>query len=61
VAIVGIFDFLRIADAVISNQSEFVGVKREGLLFVSVVYWLFAFAMSKYSQRLERRVGLGER
>ncbi len=61
VAIVGIFDFLRIADAVISNQSEFLGVKREGLLFASAVYWLFAFAMSKYSQRLERRVGLGER
>ena len=61
IAIVGGFDFLRIANSVIPNQSEFLGAKREGLLFVSVVYWVFAFSMSKYSQRLERRVGLGER
>ena len=61
IAIVGGFDFLRIANSVISSQSEFLGVKREGLLFVSLIYWVFAFAMSKFSQRLERRVGLGER
>ena len=60
-AIIGIFDFLRIANSVIPNQTEFLGVRREGLLFVSVVYWVVAFAMSKYSQRLEQRVGLGER
>ena len=60
-AIVGIFDFLRIADKVISAQSEFLGVKREGLLFVSFVYWLFAYNMSKHSQRLEKRLGVGER
>ena len=60
-AIVGIFDFLRIANSVISAQSEFLGVKREGLLFVSVIYWVFAYNMSKHSQRLEKRLGVGER
>ena len=60
-AIIGMFDFLRMANSVIPNQSQFLGVRREGLLFVSVVYWAVAFAMSKYSQRLERRVGLGQR
>ena len=60
-AIIGLFDFLRMANSVIPNQSQFLGVRREGLLFVSVVYWAVAFAMSKYSQRLERRVGLGQR
>ncbi len=60
-AVVGIFDFLRIADKVISAQSEFLGVKREGLLFVSFIYWIFAYNMSKYSQRLEKRLGVGER
>ena len=60
-AIVGIFDFLRIADKVISAQSEFLGVKREGLLFVSFIYWIFAYNMSKHSQRLEKRLGVGER
>ena len=60
-AVVGIFDFLRIADKVISAQSEFLGVKREGLLFVSFIYWIFAYNMSKHSQRLEKRLGVGER
>ena len=60
-AIIGLFDFLRMANSVIPNQSQFLGVRRENLLFVSVVYWVVAFAMSKYSQRLERRVGLGQR
>ena len=60
-AVVGIFDFLRIADKVISAQSEFIGVKREGLLFVSAIYWVFAYNMSKHSQRLEKRLGVGER
>lgn len=60
-AIIGVFDFLRIANSVVSNQTEFLGVRREGLLFVSAVYWIVAFTMSKYSQRLERRVGLGQR
>lgn len=61
IAIVGGFDLLRIANNVIPAQSEYLGVKIEGLLFVSAVYWILAFSMSKYSQRLERRVGLGER
>ena len=60
-AIIGLFDFLRMANSVIPNQSQFLGVRREGLLFVSVVYWVVAFGMSKYSQRLEQRVGLGQR
>ena len=61
IAIVGGFDFLRIADNIIPSQTEFVGSRREALLFVSVVYWLVAFSMSKYSQRLEQRLGLGKR
>ncbi len=60
-AVIGIFDFLFLANRAIPSQSEFLGVKREGLLFVSIVYWIFAFSMSKYSQRLERRLGVGER
>ena len=60
-AVAGMFDFLRIADKVISAQSEFLGVKREGLLFVSFIYWIFAYNMSKHSQRLEKRLGVGER
>lgn len=60
-AIIGLFDFLRVANSVIPAQSEFMGVKREGILLVAVIYFFFNFVISKYSQRLERRVGLGER
>ena len=61
VAIIGAYDILRIANNVVPAQTEFLGVKREGLLLVSVLYFIVAFSMSKYSQRLEERVGLGER
>ena len=61
VAIIGAYDILRIANNVVPAQTEFLGVKREGLLLVSVIYFIVAFSMSKYSQRLEERVGLGER
>ncbi|MCP3933995.1 MAG: amino acid ABC transporter permease [Actinomycetia bacterium] len=63
-AIVGIFDFLRIANNVVPNQSSpinFVGHKREGLLFVSLIYWIGSYAMSKYSQKLEKKLGVGSR
>ena len=60
-AVIGIFDLLRMANSVIPAQTAFLGVKREGLLFVCVVYWIFAYNMSKHSQRLEKRLGVGER
>ncbi|WP_419946910.1 amino acid ABC transporter permease [Candidatus Poriferisodalis sp.] len=60
-AIIGVFDLLRMANSVIPAQTQFLGIKREGLLFVSLVYWVFAYTLSKQSQRLERRLGVGER
>ena len=60
-AVIGIFDLLRVANSAIPAQTQFLGVKREGLLFVSAVYWIFAYSMSKHSQRLEKRLGVGER
>jgi|GEM_PF-39079 len=60
-SIVGIIDFLRVANSSIPGQTDFVGVKREGLLFVCLIYWIGSYAMSKYSQRLEKQLGVGER
>ena len=60
-AIIGVFDLLRMANSAIPAQTQFLGIKREGLLFVSLVYWIFAYTLSKQSQRLERRLGVGER
>jgi general L-amino acid transport system permease protein len=61
ILIIGSLDLLLIARNAIPNQTEFLGIKKEGLLIVSVLYFIGAFAMSKYSQKLERRLGVGER
>jgi general L-amino acid transport system permease protein len=60
-AIIGLFDFLRIANSVIPNQTEFLGAKREALLFISLIYWIFTFSLSRASLRLEKKLGVGER
>ena len=61
VAIIGLFDFLFIADKVIPAQTIFLGVKLENLLFIALVYWMFTFSFSRASLRIERKLGLGER
>jgi len=38
-----------------------MGSARESLLFVVPIYWIFCYTISKASQRIEQRTGLGER
>lgn len=61
VAIIGLADFLRIARDVAPNQPEFLGSQQESLLFALAVYWVFSFSVSRGSQRLEKKLGVGER
>jgi len=61
VLIIGLFDLLFIARNVIPNTSDFVGTGRENLMVASFIYWVGAYSMSKASQRVERKLGLGER
>ena len=61
VAIIGLFDFLYIANRVIPAQTIFLGIKLENIVFISAVYWLFTFSFSRASLRIEKKVGLGER
>jgi His/Glu/Gln/Arg/opine family amino acid ABC transporter permease subunit len=60
IAIVGGFDLLRIADKTIPAQTDFIGQKRPALLFISLVYWVFAYSMSRASRNLEHRLGVGQ-
>jgi general L-amino acid transport system permease protein len=60
VAIVGLFDLLGIATAVLA-QPEFLGRQREVYLFIALIYWVFSYAMSYASRRLEIALGVGER
>lgn len=54
--IIGITEFLGVRE-IIHAQPDFRGVSiAETLVFVAIGYWAFSFAMSRESQRLERRL-----
>jgi general L-amino acid transport system permease protein len=59
--IIGITEFLNVRDLV-HAQDDFRGFGiAETLTFIAFGYWAFSFAMSRESQRLERRLGVGQR
>ena len=60
IAVLGILDLLSVARRAPSNL-EFIGRQKEALLSAALLFWVFAFSMSRWSQRLERRLGVGER
>ena len=62
VAIVGLLELLGVAQA-ITQQPAFAGqgLLMETLLFASLIFWVGSFTMSRESQRLEKRLGVGER
>ncbi len=43
-----------------SAQSEFLGRFTEIMLFVALIYWIFAFSMTQVSKRLEEVLGEGK-
>ncbi len=61
VAIIGAFDILNVARNTIPNQPAFLGHSIAPLLFISGVYWIFAYSMSRASRSLETKLGVGDR
>jgi general L-amino acid transport system permease protein len=61
-AAMGLFEVLRIAQA-ITTQGEFAGqnLLPETLGFVALLFWVGSYTMSRESQRIERRLGVGQR
>jgi general L-amino acid transport system permease protein len=61
-AAMGLFELLDVGQ-VISRQGAFAGqaLLPESLGFVGLLFWLGSYTMSRESQRLERRLGVGER
>ena len=53
VLIVGLFDLLGIVQAA-TTDSEWLGYSTEGYVFCGIIYWVFCFGMSKYSQKMEK-------
>ncbi|MFA9559680.1 amino acid ABC transporter permease [Evansella sp. AB-rgal1] len=60
VTIIGIIDILGMAKNVAQNP-QFLGQQMEVFLFVAVVFFLFCYALSYTSRRIEKSLGVGER
>ena len=54
VLIIGLFDLLAMVQLT-STDTHWLGFEKEGYVFVTIVFWVFCFAMSKYSKHLEDR------
>lgn len=65
VFIVGLFDFFEIGRRIIPNQAASLqiagGVYMEMSLFMTLIYFFFAWRMSVASRQLEKQLGVGER
>ncbi len=59
VVIIAIFDFAYSVKKSVETDFAWKKYYVEALLFSIVVYWIFCFAMSQYSQRLERDLSRG--
>jgi general L-amino acid transport system permease protein len=60
VLIVSLFDLLGIVQAALADP-KWVGLTMEGYIFAGVLFWVICFGMSRWSLRLERRLGDGAR
>jgi len=58
VVIIGIFDLTLAAKAALSDAA-WRGFGVEAYLFISLIYFVFCYAMSRYSQALEKRLATG--
>jgi general L-amino acid transport system permease protein len=54
VMIIGLFDLLSMVHLA-ANDSHWLGMETEGYVFVTFIYWIFCYSMSKYSMILEDR------
>jgi len=58
VLIIGLFDLLGIVQQAFTDP-KWLGYSVEGYVFAGLVYWVFCFGMSRYSQALERELSRG--
>lgn len=57
VSIIGLSDLLGIGNAIVANP-QWLGLYREVLLVVALIYWVFSFGMSLAARRLEARLAI---
>lgn len=60
VIIIGLFDLLGMVHSAVTDPN-WLGYSTEGYVFAGLVFWIFCFGMSRYSQRLEKRLHTGHK
>jgi len=60
VSIIGLMDLLLIAKSSVTD-SRWLGLEHEAYFFISLIYFVFCFGMSRYSIYLERRLHTGHK
>ena len=58
VLIIGLFDLLAMIQAAFTDP-HWLGYAVEGYVFAALIFWIFCFGMSRYSQALERKLHRG--
>ncbi|MGQ7248561.1 amino acid ABC transporter permease [Halomonas sp. V046] len=58
VLIIGLFDLLAIIRSGLTD-TNWLGFATEGYVFAALMFWVFCFSMSRYSQVLERKLHRG--
>ncbi len=59
--IVGINEILGIGKSIVQGNPEWITAHMEVYVFVALLFWVFTYAMSYSSRRLERALGVGKR
>ena len=59
VSIVGLLDLLGIARSILGNP-DWQGLQPEVFLFIAIIYFVFTYAMSFVSQKVEADLGVGQ-
>jgi general L-amino acid transport system permease protein len=60
VTIIGLFDLLAVGKAGLSDPN-WLGYSVEAYVFIALIFWIFCFSMSRYSQYLERQLHTGHK
>lgn len=60
VLIIGLFDLVGAAKTALTDPA-WRGFYRESYFFIAIIYFVFCFSMSKYSQYLEKKLNVGTR
>lgn len=60
ILIIGLFDILAMV-TLTNSDTEWLGFETEGYVFVTLIYWIICFSMSKYAKSIENRFNTDHR